>query len=158
MIRLLQKIINWVIVLGWLWVLSVAAIQSATPAEAYLDVISVTVDDAPVGQVPKMHVDRVIKQNFVGRWVAEVEIISSQSAFIYQCGSFGEATYNIENKLPEPLTLDFWTWPIKCTPTVPGSYRVETTWTIQLPGGLEKYVHKVSNIFTIYNPTDRINS
>ena len=115
-------------------------------------------DDAAVGDVPNMHVDRVIKQPFKGSWVAEVELIESQGNFVYQCGSFGEATYNIDNTLPEPLTLDFWTWPIKCSPQNPGSYRVETTWKIILPGGLEKELHKVSNIFAIYNPVDRINS
>ena len=154
----LQKAINWGIALGWLWLTSVAAIQSVTPAEAYLEVISITVDDAAVGDVPNMHVDRIIKQNFKGNWVAEIELIESQGNYVYQCGSFGEATYNVDNELPEPLTLDFWTWPIKCSPKKPGKYRVETTWKIVLPGGLEKELHKVSNLFTIYDPKERINS
>lgn len=138
-----------IIVLGWTMLLSVSLADRLTPASAFYEVRSVLIEDTVAGVAPIMHFDRVIHRNFKGSWIAKVERASARGGWTQTCGAVGSTNYVTDAELPDPLTLDWWTFPERCTPDVPGIYRVVTTWTIHMPGGLEKDVWSVSNSFKV---------
>lgn len=148
----LQRVARvWVValILCVSWYYGSSLISTLTPASAYLDVRSVHVDDATIGVPPKMQVDRAINHNFHGRWNVDVERMTADGRFVQVCQAHGEGNYATDNDLPEDLDLDWWTYPVKCTPTVPGKYRVETVWVIELASGLTKEVRIISNTFEV---------
>lgn len=140
---------RWVLALGWLVILSLSAYERLIPASAYMQVRSVHVDDTTVGIAPIMLVDRTIHADFTAVWRADVERKMNNGRYVQICTSGGLGNYATDNDLPDPLDLDWWTYPIKCAPTVAGKYRIETTWTITLPGGLTKEVRVLSNTFEV---------
>ena len=121
---------------------------SMVPAQSFLTVNEVRVMDTVVNASPVMKVDRTIHQDFVGRWTVDVERFE-KNGFVQVCSAEGHGNYSTDNGLPDPLSLDWWTWPTKCTPIEAGKYRVETTWIIILPGGQTRQVHNFSNTFTV---------
>ena len=114
-----------------------------------MEVRSVHIGDTMAGISPVMRVDRTIRTNFTAEWNADVERLMGNSRYVHVCTGSGLGNYAVDNDLPDPLDLDWWTYPNKCAPITPGKYRVETTWTIMLPGGLTKEVRVVSNTFNV---------
>lgn len=132
----------------WIVLLSISYIQHILPASNWLEVNSVYVYNAVLGETPVMEVDRDIKQSFTGVWVADVEKLNDNGRFVIFCSSTGKANYDLDNDLPDPLTLDWWTYPTDCTPVEPGKYRIVTVWTLNLDGAI-KQVKASSNLFTV---------
>ena len=131
------------------WYYGSSLMTAITPASSYLDVRSVHVDDTTAGVPPKMRVERTINANFHGRWNVDVERMTPYGRFIQVCQAHGEGNYATDNDLPDDLDLDWWTYPVKCTPTMPGKYRVETVWVIELASGITKEVRIISNSFEV---------
>lgn len=116
-----------------------------------LSVTLVQVDDAKVGECPAMHVEREIYRNFEASWRVEIERgyeTESGLLFVVSQVGMGSNSYAIDNIYPEPLTLDWWLNSSRCDLTV-GTYRIETTWRIDLGAGQYSSVRVLSNNFTI---------
>lgn len=139
---------TWMMAIALLWVIAASWPQviKGLPASYWLTVTSVHVHDAPQGIAPRMSVIRTIHRDFSATWVAEVEQETSFGFVVMpECTAGMKQNYRIENKLPERLDLDWWTYPVKCRPK-PGRYRVDTSWTLTT-GQTVRYA---SNIFTVY--------
>lgn len=137
------------VLLLWVILLAVSVQASLAPASDWFEVRSVYVADTTAGASPVMTVDREVKKPFRGRWLVDVEQEQPSGRFVVRCTAAGANNYSLGNDLPVPLDLDWWTYPMDCAPTEPGRYRVETTWLIELPGGLTKEVRAVSNTFRV---------
>jgi hypothetical protein len=135
--------------LGWVVAFGASAVERFTPASKWLEVRSVQVENTIVGVAPVMHVDREIKQSFVARWSVNVDKLNALGRFVQDCSANGGSHYEPDKDLPNPLFLDWWTYPVHCAPTSVGKYRVDTVWTIELSGGLTKQVRAVSNTFVV---------
>jgi hypothetical protein len=132
----------WALIFGW------AGALQLWPAAYWLEVRSVVVRDTVAGTVPVMDVEREVKRPFRADWTVEVERQSSRGGFYGVCTGTGSNNYRPESILPEPLTLDWWTWPVECDLT-PGRYQVETRWTINPTGFPAKEVVILSPPFVI---------
>lgn len=143
--------IPWSIVLliSWVLLFGASGVQRLSPASDWMEVAAVSVNDTSVGVPPLMQVDRTIKQAFEGHWVSDIEREQVPGRFEKICSANGRAAYTPDNTVPRVMTLDWWTAPVKCAPDEPGRYRVYTIWTIELPGGLTKTVHRTSNVFNV---------
>lgn len=134
-----------IIVAGWASVLGVSVFYR-NPAE-WLEVRGVTVADAWAGAPIDMTVDRVIHRPVHGDWFVEVQRIEDGGR-IAVCSSSGHNHYKPGDTLPQPLTLDWWTWPMRCDLPA-GRYVVETTWTLHVPGLAHLTVENESNEFEV---------
>jgi hypothetical protein len=147
--RFLQILAPWLMVIG----LSIQPLEEwfreRTPTSFWFEVISITVSDARVGDEIIMNVVRRIKRSFTATWIVTVRKIE-QSGVSVACVSSGTNHYIPDSVLPSPLTLNWWTHPVKCDLPV-GRYTLDTVWTIN-----ESHSHKQisgqSNVFII---TDR---
>lgn len=139
--------------LPWVFVAWIGAVQlmhwarDVVPASAWFEVIGVTVSDTRAGQPVRMNVSRIIHAPFTASWVATVRRMTD-NGLEFACSSFGTNDYRLESTLPEPLTLDWWTYPVRCD-LKPGRYRLDTLWTLDLPGYPPKTVGAQSNVFEI---------
>lgn len=138
-----------VLLISWVLLFGAAGVQRLAPASDWMEVWSVKVYDTRAGVPPVMLVDRRIKQAFDGYWVTDIERKQAEGAFEQVCSAHGSAAYTPDNVPPHMLTLDWWTAPVDCTPREPGRYRVDTIWTIELPGGLTKTLRRTSNVFNV---------
>lgn len=138
-----------VLLISWVLLFGASGVQRISPASDWMEVRSVRVFDTQAGVSPIMVVDRVIKRPFQGHWVTDVEREQTEGLFEKVCSSNGSSAYTPDNVPPRMLTLGWWTTPVDCTPREPGRYRVDTIWTVELPGGLTKTVRRASNVFTV---------
>jgi hypothetical protein len=122
-------------------------VQDMTPPSYWFDVTGVTVADSRVGEPIVMNVTRTINRPFSGSWVASVRKMTPRGLEL-QCSAYGRNEYLVESLLPAPLTLDWWTNPIKCDLPV-GRYRLDTVWTIEVPSHEPKIVSAQSNVFDV---------
>lgn len=143
--------LNWGVLTGLLWLVGGAWVLTINlaPAGFWFSVDRIEIADAIAGQSPLMQVDRTIHRPFRGQWIVEVERQTRSGQFFVVCAARGESSYRTDATLPDPLALDWWTWPTECRPP-PGRYRVETRWTILVPGFPEKSLGVLSNLFTIH--------
>lgn len=118
------------------------------PATFWLSVKSVHVDDAERGQPPVMEVVRTIRRPFEAKWRVQLEREVADGRFLFLRSVSGENQYGPQAVLPEPLTLDWWTHPQRWRP-MPGHYRIETCWTIRVPGLFDRMTCAVSNTFEV---------
>lgn len=137
-----------IIALGWFALGSRGLYEQMRPASDFMVVRSVHVEGTNIGVAPQMRVDREIRRGFIGNWVADVERFRN-GRFVLVCSAAGHGNYSPDNDLPDDLDLDWWTYPTKCTPTVPGQYRVSTRWRIEPPSGAVKEVEADSNVFEV---------
>lgn len=140
---------NWVYILLIGWVLMAGG--ALTPTWVWFDVKDIHVYDSHVGQTPKMDVEREIRYSFSARWTATVMRKDQYGRFSTYCASTGENDYRPENSIPIPVTLDWWTWPIKCELPA-GDYRLNTLWTLDIPFFPKKTLRVVSNEFNVREP------
>jgi hypothetical protein len=118
------------------------------PASWWYEIRSVRVVDSTVGETPIMHIDRTIHQDFLGTYIVDVEQMQMDGRFTVVCSAYARTFYRSDAVLPEPVTLDWWSWPIKCA-LLPGRYRVETTWLIETPLFPDKRAGVLSNEFLV---------
>lgn len=118
------------------------------PASLWLEVDSVFVDESIVGDQPTMKVERTIHRDFTGSYVVDVEKRNDNGFYTIVCSSFSSVNYNSDAKFPDPITLDWWTFPITCD-LGEGTYRVETSWTVNPDWFPKKTISIVSNDFHI---------
>ena len=144
MIRVITTVAPWVIVGA---VLIPPAIKQLEPAENWFRVTSITIADSAPGKPIIMNVSRSISRPFVGDWVATVRHVGSDGVAVV-CVANGTSAYRLDAVYPHPLTLDWWTYPIKCDlPVV--RYRLDTVWRFEVASGVTKMVSAESNVFEI---------
>lgn len=133
----------------WAGVLLWAGAVAALPTSLWLDVRSVEVDNTQHGHKPILKVERYISQNFNGRYTVDVEQMSEEGSFHVVCTASGRTNYRTDASFPDPLDLDWWTYPVKCD-LAPGVYRIDTSWEITVgPFMPNKYTSMMSNVFII---------
>lgn len=123
-------------------------LRNITPATYWMRVDSVVVADAMQGDPVIMHVSRTVYRPFSGEWLATVRRIDVDGP-VAACFSSGRNHYTTDAKLPNPLTLDWWTHPIKCN-LPEGRYRLDTIWTISVEGYPQKTLSIASNVFEVH--------
>lgn len=131
-------------VVGW-W-----ALQVLPPASYYFDANHMQVADAPAGAEIILFVDREIKRPVYGRWTVTVRKQTDDGWELACVPARGVSDYFPQAKLPDPLTLSWWT-DGQCTLAEPGKYFITTTWSFEPQGlpGVRTTRPLVSNIFTI---------
>ncbi len=137
----------WIVALLWGSILLIGLGGNIIPTSTWLDVRSITVSDTTVGTAPTLEVDRRIGLPFVASWLVEVERHGRQGYFL-ECSAEGRSAYRPNAELPDPLTLDWWTAPTICNLPA-GTYRVETTWTLDLGFAGTRFVRVLSNPFDV---------
>lgn len=145
-IKLFANLVSF-FVAGMLLLLSVAVIYF-WPATYWLDVGSVRVFDAQAGKPVIMAVDRTIKRDFRGEWIASIRTMQNGKWVIF-CNARGASNYAVDSAFPEPLTLKWWTYP-DCNPLPAGKYMMRTAWVIKGDSFLpDKTLSADSNIFEV---------
>lgn len=130
------------------WLIIVAlGIPAALPASMWLEVESVKIGNARVGEPPTMVVRRTIVRPFVADWHVTLRRRSDQGFEVY-CSASGRSDYAPDAALPAALTLEWWLGGKHC-PLIVGEYIALTTWQINLPGGFDKTVSAASNLFEV---------
>lgn len=122
-------------------------IKDSASGSRWLDVVSVTVADSKVGEPVIMRVSRTIYSRFHASWIVSVRRVDHDGLEL-ACVSTGESDYLPEAKLPDPLTLNWWTYPVQCK-LQPGRYRIDTVWRIDPQGYPSKIVSASSNVFEV---------
>ncbi|MGE0653261.1 MAG: hypothetical protein AB7P12_16180 [Alphaproteobacteria bacterium] len=136
----------WVAIIAAGWLVMVAPV--AVPASFWFKVDRVYVHDAVDGSTPLMEVDRTIVRPFHGRWIATVLRKNHRGTYATFCTAVGANDYRPGNMLPDMVDLNWWTWPTRCT-LPPGTYFLNTLWTIDAPFFPDKEVRISSNAFEI---------
>lgn len=130
-----------------LWLSFYAAI-SFWPSSWWFEVRTVSVGPSHADKPVPMIVDRSIHRRFTASWYVTVRKWHENGWYDY-CMANGISSYHTETRLPNDLTLDWWT--NGTCPTLPaGRFAVDTTWVIHgfdlLP---DRSTHAVSNIFEV---------
>lgn len=154
MARLVKSAASWLF--GWagtgLAMLAFAAylVVSYWPASWWYSVRSVVVFDSVVGADVLMQVDRTIHRPFVGEWSVLVRRQTPDGeGWEIVCVAHGRSNYRPDARLPDPLTLDWWTAG-QCPRPPAGRILISTIWTIDSGIGRTKAVVAESNFFTVH--------
>lgn len=123
--------------------------QSTVPPNAWIAVNEVLVPDHVQGEDPLIIYDRVIRQDFPGMWVVEVQKEEPGALFSPACVGSGIQEYRVETILPDRRVALSWFLGRDCA-LEPGRYRLRATWTIQLPDWPEKKTSYTSAIFSVH--------
>lgn len=131
-------------------VLAVVTYLTMPPAWWWFEVRSVYVHDAVEGSTPLLEVDRTIHREFRGRWIATV-MREGPDGFHVFCTARGANDYSPDARLPQPLDLNWWTWPTVCILPA-GRYQLRTLWTIDPVWLPARELRIATNLFSIHPP------
>jgi hypothetical protein len=135
------------IVAAALFLAMLAALQFF-PSDYWLEVRSVNVKRAKVGEPIELAVDRTINRNFHAQWAATVRQWDGSGWVVY-CNASGISNYSTKASFPKPLTFGWWTWD-QCKTLPAGRYQLETVWNIDGLGLMpDKQVSAMSNVFDV---------
>lgn len=128
--------------------LAAAAVAHFWPASYWLEVRSIRVFDSKVGAPVVMAVDRTIKRDFQANWVSTIKRLD-RGKWVSYCTADATTNYDRRATLPDPLFLQWWTFP-GCHPLPAGKFILRTTWRIEVDGLVpDKWVTEDSNIFEV---------
>ena len=124
------------------------------PVMAFFEVYEVFVPDHIVGSNPTLIYNRDIKQPFYGRFTIEVQELTYNSSNHFTlktvCTATGAHTYTPTTFVgPREVT---WNWFMEdqCDIIQPGTYRLNTTWSVIPEEFSPKTAVNVSNAFTVF--------
>lgn len=144
--RLLVGLTPWVLILIGCGYFIHDWNESRKPASEWMRVDRILIDDVREGSNVYMFVDREIKKDFTATWHVSVRKID-QGKLEIVCTSSGGGLYRREATLPSPLTLNWWTFPVRCD-LGQGTYIVDTAWHIK-DGTRTRTVVRSSNRFSV---------
>lgn len=122
--------------------------REALPSSAWFEVNEVYVPDHEAAANPTMVYDRVIREDFTGFWIVEVQRIRGDGLFENACSGFGTNHYSVEEVIANNEVT--WEWFIGRPCRVePGEYRLRVSWSMKKPGWPEKEAVAFSNQFTV---------
>jgi len=153
--RAMEAAVAIVIVIGVIYFTTLATRQyrATIPPNAWIAINEIFVPDHVQGEDPMIIYDRLIRQDFPGMWVAEVQREEPGAMFSPTCLGSGVHEYRTDMVLPERRVPLSWFMGKKCE-LAPGRYRVRATWTVQLPDWPEKKTTYTSALFRVI-PADR---
>ena len=118
------------------------------PTSYWYELNRVRIQDAKASEPILMAVDRNINREFIGHWAVIVRRMNSGTGDIV-CVDGGTTNYKTDAKLPEHLTLGWWSGGT-CNTLGEGFYMVTTIVHIDVPNILQpKRVINESNIFKV---------
>jgi len=123
----------------WLW-----------PMSYWYELKTVHINDYEAGTPGEMLVVGKVTRPFYGTRTVTIARFGGQRWEMH-CVARNEYQFRPLNKLPQPLTLKWWTWG-QCHPLPPGQYQLSTT--VQIFEGqalFEKTISIESNIFTVHD-------
>lgn len=118
------------------------------PASYWMEIKSIKVKDADAGRPVLMYVDRDIRRDVSANWSVSVREISKSGGIRLACSAGQLSDYKTTAKLPDVLTLGWWTNG-RCETLPAGHYIVNTTWAINAPYLPDKVIERQSNIFEV---------
>lgn len=125
-------------------------VASVWLASWWYSIRSVVVFDSVVGADVLMQVDRQIHRPFIGSWSVLVRRQTDDGkGWEVVCAAHGRSDYRTDARLPDPLTLDWWTAG-QCPRPPAGRILISTIWTIEPVLGRAKAVVAESNFFTVH--------
>jgi len=145
--RFFLELFPWIVVLFVGISYASHELKESASGARWFDVVSITVADSKVGDPIVMRVERVIYSRFHASWIVSVRRVDKDGLEL-ACVAAGESDYLPEAKLPQPLTLDWWTYPVTCNLN-PGKYRIDTVWRLDPQGYPQKVVAASSNVFEV---------
>lgn len=89
-----------------LWVIT----RFAIPGSIWFSVNSIKVNDAATWQEVTVDLDRDIKRDFLGEWSAKIRRKEPQGWVTVATTPVSQLTYQVDSKLPEPVTLEWLLW------------------------------------------------
>lgn len=121
--------------------------KAAASAGDFLVVSRLHVDSVRVGEPVTMQVEREIKRPFLADWSVVVRTVTPEGLQQHCEAQSPPRDYSPDARLPDPLTLDWWTGG-QCAPLPVGQHLVSTTWTVRLAGA-DVPVSITSNVFEV---------
>lgn len=140
---------RWVALLlvGWFCLLGVSSVKAMLPASWWFEPGPILVENAAAGECNRIVYDRQINRPFRASWIVTILRETHSGAFethrVYQ----GTNDYVPGTVLPDAPNLCWWTW--GSPDLAPGRYRLQTLWTIHIPGGGEREIRRMSNTFEV---------
>ena len=133
----------------WPWVITALLLPlQLWPASWWLDVRSVNIRSAPVGEPLLMMVERTVKRDFRGSWNVTLRRWDG-NGWVTWCNATGRTNYRNEATLPKNLALQWWT-DGACHPLPVGRYKTSTSWSIESPSFMpNKTTVAESNVFEV---------
>lgn len=121
----------------------------AVPASPWMEFTRVYVSDAPYGQRVPMEVTQSVRRDFNGSYHVVVRDVADNKVI---CDYYTPFRYEVENKPPDPLDLEWWSNDPRCKILPIGAYYVETTRTIERFLGMipDARLRVESNVFEIF--------
>jgi hypothetical protein len=144
----LKNVLPWFFIVAGVGYVINETYQDNRDGSEWMVVSRVLVADTQQGQPIKLFVEREIKKDFTATWSVNIRRVSADALEI-ACTASGGGLYRKEATLPVPITLDWWTFPVRCDLT-PGQYVLDTVWRIQAASDRIKPVTASSRVFTIY--------
>lgn len=118
------------------------------PAENWFVVNAISVPDHTRGSNPEMTYDRLIKEEFQGFWVVEVQRQIPDGRWVLECSGSGVSDYEFQDYIPNNTVT--WDWFVGGCKDVPaGTYRLRASWKMKRADWPEKDVVAYSNRFEV---------
>lgn len=122
------------------------AVILAWPPSWWLDLSKMHVDDVKAGQPIGIKIERTIERKTSASWLVMVHRVTS-AGYESVCAANGLGLYKPGARLPEPLTLRWWT-NNACDTLPPGRYVITTQWDLKQPI-VRSLITRVSNEFEV---------
>lgn len=148
--RMMELAVAIVIAFGVIYFTNLVTNQyrASIPPNAWLAVAEIFVPDHEVAEDPMIIYDRIVRQDFPGMWVVEVQKQEPGALFSPACVGSGVTEYRVDTVLPDRRVSLSWFVGKHCYLRA-GTYRIRATWTIQLPEWPEKKTAYTSNLFRV---------
>lgn len=127
--------------------------KTLLPASAWFVVNEIYVPDFYPGEYPNVLYDRVIRENFDGFWIVEVQRDTSRSGGLWTtvCSGSGVNEYDPAEVIPDNTVSWAWFTNTECDMD-PGVHRLKATYTMTRIGWPQKRIFALSNEFRILDP------
>tara|TARA_Y100000593_G_scaffold83521_1_gene157494 strand:- start:18960 stop:19481 length:522 start_codon:yes stop_codon:yes gene_type:complete len=123
--------------------------RDAVSPDAWLRINEVYVPDYPAGEPPMILYDRVIRENFTGFWIVEVQRKTKTGLWSTACSGNGVNEYDPAEVIENNRVT--WEWYIgKPCIVDTGVYRLKTTYDMTRPGWPAKRLFSLSNEFIVH--------
>lgn len=118
------------------------------PGTAWLVINEIYVPDHRQGENPLLIYDRLIREDFTGFWIVEVQRVQPDGLFQHECAGFGTSQYSTDEVIADNTVSWYWLIGRPCA-VPPGDYRLRISYTMKRPGWPEKEAIAFSNIFRV---------
>lgn len=123
--------------------------RAFVPTSYWFDAKDIHIEDTVEGVPPKIEVEREIKRPFRARWLVTILFKDMNGDFFTYCWTRGENDYRPDNALPPDIDLAWWLGSRNRCHLLPGIYKVNTIWTLEIEGHEIREVRISSNEFEV---------